>query len=61
MPARQQPSVRNRLLAAFSAEDFALLEPHLDTVTLPRDRVLYECHDIIRHKHRWPGTSKQGG
>jgi hypothetical protein len=45
MPARQQPSIRNRLLAAFSAEDFALLEPHLDTVALPRDRILYECRD----------------
>ena len=39
-----RPPVRhaNRLLAALSARDFAVLEPHLEPVALPRGKVLFE-------------------
>lgn len=39
----------NRLLAAMEPEDFALLEPHLESMTLPLGQVLYEPGDPIRH------------
>ena len=39
----------NRLLAALELEDFALLEPDLESVTLSLGQVLYEPGDIIRH------------
>jgi CRP-like cAMP-binding protein len=39
----------NRLLAALEPEDFALLEPHLESVTLSRRQVLYETGDPILH------------
>src|SRR4051812_9474911 len=37
----------NRLLAALSARDFALLEPHLEVVALPRGKVLFEPGDDV--------------
>jgi CRP-like cAMP-binding protein len=49
MSARYNPSISNRLLAAVPPEDFAALEPHLETVDVPRGRVLYESRDTIRH------------
>ena len=39
----------NRLLAALEMEDFALLEPHFESVTLSLGQVLYEPGDPIRH------------
>jgi CRP-like cAMP-binding protein len=39
----------NRLLAALEQEDFSLLEPHLESVTLSLGQVLYEPGDTIRH------------
>ncbi|MBU1378923.1 MAG: Crp/Fnr family transcriptional regulator [Alphaproteobacteria bacterium] len=42
-PARRS----NRLLAALSARDFAVLEPHLEPVALPRGRVLFEPGDEV--------------
>jgi CRP-like cAMP-binding protein len=39
----------NRLLVALGNEDFAALEPHLETVTLSRGQVLYEPGDPILH------------
>jgi CRP-like cAMP-binding protein len=39
----------NRLLAAVEAEDFALLEPHLELVNLSFRQVLYNPGDVIRH------------
>lgn len=47
--AKRQPAVRNanRLLAALSPRDFAVLEPHLDLVTLPRGKVLFEPGDEV--------------
>jgi CRP-like cAMP-binding protein len=38
----------NRFLAALDADDFALLEPHLEVLILPRGTVLYETGDPIR-------------
>ena len=39
----------NRLLAALEPEDFAHLEPYLESVTLALGQVLYEPGDTIRH------------
>jgi CRP-like cAMP-binding protein len=41
----------NRFLAALDAKDFALLEPHLEAVILPRGTVLYEPGDPIRYTY----------
>jgi CRP-like cAMP-binding protein len=41
----------NRFLAALEPDDFALLEPHLEAVVLPRSSVLYEPGDRIRHTY----------
>jgi CRP-like cAMP-binding protein len=41
----------NRFLAALDPEDFALLEPHLEAVILPRGTVLYEPGDPIRYTY----------
>jgi CRP-like cAMP-binding protein len=40
-PTQQQPSVRNRLLAALSPEDWARLEPQLEAVELPFDQTIH--------------------
>ena len=40
-PSIQQSSVRNGLLAALAAEDWALLAPHLEAVELPFDQTVY--------------------
>ena len=45
--ARQHSRSRNRLLAALPARDFAVIEPHLDLVTLPRGKVLFEPGDDV--------------
>lgn len=37
----------NRLLAALSQRDFAVLEPHLELITLSRGRVLFEPGDQV--------------
>jgi CRP-like cAMP-binding protein len=37
----------NRLLAALSPRDFAVLEPHLELVDLPRGKVLFEPGDDV--------------
>lgn len=37
----------NRLLAALSARDFAVLEPHLELVNLQRGKVLFEPGDEV--------------
>ncbi|WP_046868545.1 Crp/Fnr family transcriptional regulator [Microvirga massiliensis] len=41
----------NQLLATLGAEDFAILEPNLDVVDLPKGKVLYETGDPIRHTY----------
>jgi CRP-like cAMP-binding protein len=62
MPSKGQPSPSratgsppdhraNRFLAALDAEDFAVLEPHLEAVILPRGTVLYEPGDPIRYTY----------
>lgn len=42
-----QPRAANRLLAAVSVSDFALVERHLDLVTLDRGQVLFEPGDDV--------------
>jgi CRP-like cAMP-binding protein len=62
MPSKGQPSPSratgsppdhraNRFLAALEPGDFALLEPHLEAVILPRGTVLYEPGDPIRYTY----------
>lgn len=41
------PVRRNRLLRALSAREYAILEPHLESVTLRRGRVLFEPGDDV--------------
>src|SRR5436190_7041254 len=41
----------NRLLAALSPADFALIEPHLKLVALARDKVLFEPGDDVAATH----------
>jgi len=48
------PSVNhcaNRLLAALEPDDFAALEPHLQSVPLKQGQVLYEAGDPLRHAY----------
>jgi CRP-like cAMP-binding protein len=41
----------NRILAALELEDFEVLAPHLESVTLLRGQVLYEPGDTILHAY----------
>jgi CRP-like cAMP-binding protein len=41
----------NRLIAALEPADFAVLEPHLEIVDLPKGAVLYEAGDSIRYTY----------
>ncbi|WP_134495742.1 Crp/Fnr family transcriptional regulator [Microvirga pakistanensis] len=41
----------NRFIAALEPGDFAILEPYLEVVDLPRGRVLYDTGDTIRHAY----------
>jgi CRP-like cAMP-binding protein len=45
----KQSFLRNRLLQALSSEDFALLEPHLEQVALPKGMLLIEPTQLIKH------------
>ncbi len=42
---------KNWLLAALEPEDLAHLEPHLETVILPKGTILYEAGDPIRYTY----------
>jgi len=42
---------RNRLLAALEPDDFSWLEPHLETVELPRGKAIYQTGEAIRHSY----------
>jgi CRP-like cAMP-binding protein len=42
-------SVRNRLLAALPADDFALIRPHLEPVPLNQSDVIIQAHSPIEH------------
>jgi len=41
----------NRLLAALEPEDFAVLEPHLEFVELPKGKVIYESGSPVTHTY----------
>ena len=45
----QQASLRNRLLLGLSAEDFALLQPHLEPVVLALRQFVVEAGEPISH------------
>lgn len=47
--ARGRASGRNRLLAAFSPDDFAYLEPHLERIRLENNDVLAEAGEAFTH------------
>src|ERR687889_208659 len=49
MAQLKQISLRNRLLQALSPEDFALIEPQLERVSLGKGKVLIEPHEPIEH------------
>ncbi|KRB29790.1 CarD family transcriptional regulator [Mesorhizobium sp. Root695] len=49
MGQAQQSTVRNRLLASLSADDYALLRPHLETVTLEVRDHLFRADQKIAH------------
>jgi CRP-like cAMP-binding protein len=49
LAASTQVAIGNRILAALPAEQFARLQPHLSTVRLERDEVLYITGDEIRY------------
>lgn len=49
MPVLSQSSVRNRLLAALPADDFALIRPHLEPVSLSQSDVIIRAHAPIEH------------
>lgn len=49
MAQHQQSSVRNRLLATMSPEDFASLEPHLERVKLELRQFLHHAGDAFTH------------
>jgi CRP-like cAMP-binding protein len=54
-PPRPQSAMTNhrvnRLLAAMSREDFARLEPHLESMALPRGTILCDSGEVIRHAY----------
>jgi CRP-like cAMP-binding protein len=57
VPKDQQRDLRtNRLLAALDADDFAVLEPHLEIIDLPKGAVLYEAGETIRYTY-FPHTA----
>jgi len=49
LAASTQVAIGNRILAALPPEQFARLQPHLSTVRLERDEVLYITGDEIRY------------
>lgn len=49
MSRPNQSSVQNQLLALLSPADYALLQPHLEAVTLDRSLVLAEPNELIAH------------
>lgn len=49
MSGLSQSSVRNRLLAALPAGDFALIRPHLEPISLGQSDVIIQAHTPIEH------------
>jgi CRP-like cAMP-binding protein len=49
MAQLKQASFRNRLLEALSADDFALIQPHLEKIALPQRKVMIEAGELIEH------------
>ncbi len=49
MPHIQQSSVRNKVLGALAPEDFSLLQPHLEPMTLTLRDVPFGAGQAIEH------------
>jgi CRP-like cAMP-binding protein len=47
--AQLQSTIRNRLLSSLSQEDFAIVQPHLEPVTLEVRHVLFKSQQTITH------------
>ena len=47
----EQSSIRNRLLALLSGNDYALLQPHLELRDLPRNTILLDSNQTQEHVH----------
>jgi len=47
----RQTSLANRLLAALPRAELDKLTPHLEQVNLPKEKVLYDAGDIVRHAY----------
>ena len=45
----QKETSENAILAALSGQDYAHLQPHLETVDLPARRNIYNCGDVIEY------------
>ncbi|HEY0385399.1 MAG TPA: cyclic nucleotide-binding domain-containing protein, partial [Pyrinomonadaceae bacterium] len=56
MSGRSQPLSENRLLAGLVGEEYALLAPHLETVSLPLGEILFRPEDQLQYVH-FPTTS----
>lgn len=54
-PNARGPLLGNRLLASLPPRDLDLLMPHLERVTLPMRRVVFEPGDEVTHAH-FPGA-----
>ncbi|MCA1626018.1 MAG: Crp/Fnr family transcriptional regulator [Acidobacteria bacterium] len=50
VPSRQA-SFANRLLSALPRAEFDRLAPHLKQVNLPKNTVLYDAGDVVRHAY----------
>jgi hypothetical protein len=48
MPGSHEPQ-QNHLLAALSPAERERIYPHLDLVSMPLGKVLYESGDVLRH------------
>jgi CRP-like cAMP-binding protein len=49
MSGRSQPISENRLLGSLAAEEYGLLAPHLETVSLPLSEVLFRPEEELQH------------
>jgi CRP-like cAMP-binding protein len=56
MPGRPEPLSQNRLLANLDVEEYELLAPHLETVSLSMSEVLFRPEDQLQHVY-FPTTS----
>jgi CRP-like cAMP-binding protein len=56
MSDRREPTSENRLLGKLATEEYELLAPHLETVSLSLSEVLFRPEDHLQHVH-FPTTA----